>query len=78
MTSVHHNKRIIFREHDIKKTTLKKVKHKMLSFYDISEQDLYKHPSATERIEFCKEYGYPILIQVEDKIRLLIFDRPIC
>lgn len=78
MSAVHYIKKVIFREHDIKKPTLKRLKHGYISIFDIELGDLYKHPYVTDRLKLAEEYNYPVLIDLDGKRRLLIFDRPIC
>lgn len=79
MTELNHKKVLILREHDVKKTSLKKLKYKMLDFYDISlKSDFYKDSWVEKLIKDCEQNGYPVLLQLEGKIRLLIFNRKIC
>lgn len=78
MTILNHKKVLILREQDVKKTSLKKLKYKMLGFYDISlKEDFYRDSYVSSEIELCKKKGYPVLLQLEGKIRLLIFNRVI-
>jgi len=77
-TGIHRMKKVIFREHDLKKTTLRKIRHGYISIYDIDIGDLYKYYYITDRLELAQEYGYPVLIDLDSKKRLLIFNRPIC
>jgi len=79
MTELNHKKVLILREHDVKKTSLKKLKYKMLDFYDLDlKSDFYKDVWAGTVIKECEKKGYPVLLQLEGKIRLLIFNRETC
>ncbi len=78
MTELNHKKVLILREHNVKKTSLKKLKYKMLNFYDLDiKSDFYRDSYVSSEIELCKKKGYPVLLQLEGKIRLLIFNRVI-
>lgn len=76
MTELNHKKVLILREQDIKKTSLRKLRYKILDFYDISlKEDFYRDTWAEKLIKECGEKGYPVLLQLDGKIRLLIFNR---
>jgi 4-hydroxy-3-methylbut-2-enyl diphosphate reductase IspH len=77
MTELDYKKVLILREHDIKKTTLKRIKHKDITVFDITIKDLFKDVHRDMQIEFCKKKGYPILLQIGNIKRLLIFNKPL-
>jgi len=75
MVTLSHTKVLVLREHDIKKTTLKRIKYKDITIFDIGLTDLYKHKYIERQIEICKEKGYPVVITINNVTRLLIFNR---
>lgn len=79
MTALDHLKKLILREHDVKKTTLKKIKHKMMTIWDIElDEDIYKEKYTEARIKYALEKGYPILLELHGITRLLTFNKPLC
>jgi len=78
MIELDHKKFLVLREHDMKKTSLKKLKYKMLNFYDINlKYDFYSDYYVKRELEICEKKGYPVLLQLDGKTRLLIFNRVI-
>jgi len=50
----------------------------MMTIWDIElEADIYKDSPTKSQIKECYEKGYPILLNIYGKIRLLIFNRPL-
>jgi hypothetical protein len=49
-----------------------------MSIWDIGLSDLYKFYYTDKQLKHCTEKGYPVLLNINGKTRLLIFDRPIC
>lgn len=78
MTTLDHLKKLVLREHDIKKTTLKKIKYKMMTIWDVDLVDIYKEKYTEARMQEAREKGYPILLELHGVTRLLIFNRPLC
>lgn len=78
MTTLDHLKKLILREHDVKKTTLKKIKYRMMTVWDVTLVDIYKENYTEARIKEACEKGYPILLEMHGVTRLLIFNRPLC
>lgn len=50
----------------------------MLNFYDINlKYDFYSDYYVKRELEICEKKGYPVLLQLDGKTRLLIFNRVI-
>jgi len=78
MTVLEHQKKLILREHDVKNITLKKIKYKMMTIWDITLSDLYKDKYRDAQIQECYEKGYPVLLNIHGITRLLIFNKVLC
>ena len=79
MRILDYHKKLILRDHDVKKTTLKKIEYKIMTIWDIElDKDIYKDNYTKDRIKECYDKGYPILLNIHGVTRLLIFNRPLC
>lgn len=78
MKLLDYEKKLVLREHDVKKIVLRYIRYGTMSIWDIGLSDLYKFYYTDKQLKHCTEKGYPVLLNINGKTRLLIFDRPIC